>query len=323
MRRIDRAESDAFRRVVDDLFEKDLDRGRQPAFGTFRYIGIDVRVRDEAVHEDLHQHAAHKAYRHGYYPAPAVLRETCYGGFDHAPYRDGEHDARAQADQHRMEPAGKIAPRGIDDGSACKRSRQRDEHAEESLRIRQRVRTVEVRDERAQTDEDEYRTAHYLGARPVPAPENTSYLHACGRDQEGNNAYHGDGQKDIGKTPRRDDFYRNRDKGYTHGKRVDAGRDRHHEHGLDIEPGGGFLVGGERFLDHVAADYGEQHESNPRRHHVDELLEERTYQITDKRHRTLEETEPRTADEKLFAGDLLRGQTFADGYGKGIHGQTY
>ena len=179
-----------------------------------------------------------------------------------------------------------------------------------------------MRDERAQTDEDEYRTAHDLGARPVTAPENTSYLHACGRDQEGNNADHGNGKKHICQTSGLENLHRHRDEGNTYGKRVDAGGDCHHEHRLDIEPGGCFLVGGERFLDHVAADYGEQHESYPRRHHAYELLEERTCQITDERHRALEEPEPRTAYEKLFAGDLLRGKTFADGYGKGIHGQT-
>ena len=322
MRCVDRAQGNALRRVVDDLLEEYLDLGRQLALGAFRYIGIDMRVRDQLVQQDLEQYAPDEADRYGDYPALVLAGQSRDGRFDHTPHGDGEHDAGAQAQHDSAELAGEISSRGVDDGRAHERSCQRNEHAEQRLGIGQSVRTVEVRDERAQTDKDEYRSAHDLRPRPVAASEDTADLDAGRRYQEGNDADHAYGKKDVYDTVCLEDLDGDRDKGNSYGERIDAGGDRHHEHCFDVEPGGGFLVRGESLLDHVAADDRQEHESYPGCYHGNETLKYRPYEVTDKRHRALEESEPRTAYEELFGGYLLGGQTFADGYGKGIHCKT-
>ena len=99
---------------------------------------------------------------------------------------------------------------------------------------------------------------------------------------------------------------------------------RQQQHGLGGKGGvGGLLVLGEGFLQHIAANDGQQDEGHPVIHRGDILLEGGTQQIAQGGHQRLKASEPRTHDEIVPPLQRLRGQALADRDGEGVHRQPH
>ena len=167
-----------------------------------------------------------------------------------------------------------------------------------------------------QAHEDQDGTAHHLRLVLILQAKDVAHLQAHGGEDEGDAA---DEQH------RRHDIHpRQQGEGDTHRQCIDAGGHRQQQH----DPGskGGvrrLLVLGEGFLQHIAANDGQQDEGHPVIYRGDILLEGGTQQIAQGGHQRLKASEPRTHDEIVPPLQRLRGQALADRDGEGVHRQPH
>jgi hypothetical protein len=113
---------------------------------------------------------------------------------------------------------------------------------------------------------------------------------------------------------------------YSFGQGVDAGR--HRERQELFETASAALVkvatgAPDKTVDHFTANHKEEKKSDPMVKRLDMLLELAAQSKSDQRHDSLKSAKIEGQDHPLAWVGLSSGQTFAQRYGHGIHGQAY
>ena len=110
--------------------------------------------------------------------------------------------------------------------------------------------------------------------------------------------------------------------GDAHGQRVDACGDGEGQHGFEAQ----IVV--ELFLlpclaDHAQADHGQQAESDPVIHALDDAHEAVAQRPADHRHQRLKAAEIQAHKHRVPRLQLFQAQTLADGDREGVHAQPH
>ena len=155
-------------------------------------------------------------------------------------------------------------------------------------------------------------TADELGLGLVFCAENAADLNAESREAEGDNADRKNRRYDVNAG--------NDGKGYADRKGVDAGGNRHGEHGLESKGGiGRTAIALAGLLYHICTDKRKERKGYPMIKGLYIFCKQRSEQETDERHKSLESTEPRAGDRHVLRTNLIKRKSLAYRDGKGVH----
>lgn len=163
--------------------------------------------------------------------------------------------------------------------------------------------------------EDQDHAAGQLGFGAEAGAEDSAHPRTRAGQDEGGHADEQDGGEDI---------HLEEGEGNAHGQSIDAGGQRHGQHGLGREGAihtAVILLPG--LPDHVDADDAQQNEGDPVVNGYDHGLEPDAQQPAKQGHQGLETAEVGAADQTVGGAQLGDGQPLAHGYSEGVHGQPH